>query len=85
MTGKLLAPSTEVFDLFIKAQEGIRLFLDHKLVIDAWEGMCYVLGVFLFVAVAAVVKKPPATCGGDTKILTGNWPRSPRALTSSWA
>eukprot|EP00904_Undaria_pinnatifida_P006782 jgi/Undpi1/3233/HiC_scaffold_15.g06607.m1 len=35
--GKLLAPTSELFHLFLRAQGGVRLFLDHKLVIDAWE------------------------------------------------
>lgn len=36
--GKLLAPSSETFTLYIKADDGARLYVDHELVIDAWEG-----------------------------------------------
>eukprot|EP00904_Undaria_pinnatifida_P006784 jgi/Undpi1/3235/HiC_scaffold_15.g06609.m1 len=35
--GKLLAPTTETFNIFLRAQGGIRLFLDHELIIEAWE------------------------------------------------
>ncbi|CAN0550937.1 unnamed protein product, partial [Laminaria digitata] len=42
-TGKILAPRTETFNIFVRAQGAIRLFLDHKLVIDAWTGICCVL------------------------------------------
>ncbi|CAN0516965.1 unnamed protein product, partial [Scytosiphon promiscuus] len=37
--GKLLAPTSETFTLFVRAQGGVRLFIDHRVVIDAWEGM----------------------------------------------
>lgn len=36
--GKLLAPSSETFTLYVKADDGARLYVDHELVIDAWEG-----------------------------------------------
>lgn len=36
--GKLLAPSTEAFTLYVKADDAARLYVDHVLVIDAWEG-----------------------------------------------
>eukprot|EP00904_Undaria_pinnatifida_P006816 jgi/Undpi1/3264/HiC_scaffold_15.g06638.m1 len=36
-TGKLLAPATETFNVFVRAQGGVRVFLDHDLVIDAWQ------------------------------------------------
>ena len=42
-TGKLLAPATETFNVFVRAQGGVRVFLDHDLVIDAWQGMYCVL------------------------------------------
>ncbi|CAN0088334.1 unnamed protein product, partial [Laminaria digitata] len=35
--GKLLAPASGTFDLFIRAQGGFQLFLDHMLVMNAWE------------------------------------------------
>lgn len=41
--GKLLAPTTETFNIFLRAQGGIRLFLDHELIIEAWEGICCVI------------------------------------------
>lgn len=36
--GKLRAPSTETFTIYLRADDAARLFVDHKLVIDAWEG-----------------------------------------------
>lgn len=36
--GKLLAPSSETFTLYVKADDAARLYVDHELVIDAWEG-----------------------------------------------
>ncbi|CAM9800578.1 unnamed protein product [Ectocarpus sp. 6 AP-2014] len=38
-SGKLLAPSSETFTLYVKADDGARLYVDHELVIDAWEGV----------------------------------------------
>ncbi|CAM9117434.1 unnamed protein product, partial [Laminaria digitata] len=35
--GKVLAPSSEKFNLFIRAQGAFRLFLDHMLVMDGFE------------------------------------------------
>ncbi|CAN0387446.1 unnamed protein product, partial [Scytosiphon promiscuus] len=37
--GKLLAPSSETFTLYVKADDAARLYVDHELVIDAWEAM----------------------------------------------
>ncbi|CAM9348575.1 unnamed protein product, partial [Discosporangium mesarthrocarpum] len=37
--GKLLAPSTETFTLYLRADDAARLYLDHVLLIDAWEGV----------------------------------------------
>jgi len=34
--------SSEEFQIFIRAQGGFRLFLDHKLVMSAWQGTCRV-------------------------------------------
>ncbi|CAM9978073.1 unnamed protein product, partial [Laminaria digitata] len=36
--GKLLAPSSETFTLFVRAQGGVRLFVDHRIVLNAWQG-----------------------------------------------
>lgn len=36
--GKLLAPSSETFTLYVRADDAARLYFDHELVIDAWEG-----------------------------------------------
>lgn len=36
--GKLLAPSSDTFTLYLKADDATRLYIDHELVIDAWEG-----------------------------------------------
>eukprot|EP00904_Undaria_pinnatifida_P006798 jgi/Undpi1/3248/HiC_scaffold_15.g06622.m1 len=36
-TGKLLGPATETFNIFFSAKGGVRFFLDHELIIDAWE------------------------------------------------
>ena len=66
--GKLLAPATEKFHLFIRAQGGFRLFLDHKLVIDAVEGIA-VCCERLLVAVAAVVKRPQGQLWRRQKLL----------------
>ncbi|CAM9793001.1 unnamed protein product, partial [Hapterophycus canaliculatus] len=37
--GKLLAPSSEAFTLYVNADDAARLYVDHELVIDAWEGV----------------------------------------------
>ncbi|CAM9493883.1 unnamed protein product, partial [Laminaria digitata] len=34
---KLLAPTSGTFELFVRAQGGFQLFLDHELVLNAWE------------------------------------------------
>lgn len=36
--GKLMGPSTETFTLYLRADDAARLYIDHELVIDAWEG-----------------------------------------------
>lgn len=36
--GKLLSPSSETFTLYLRADDAARLYIDHQLVIDAWEG-----------------------------------------------
>lgn len=36
--GKLLSPSSETFKLYLRADDAARLYVDHELVIDAWEG-----------------------------------------------
>ncbi len=36
-TGKLVSPSTEQFTLIIRCDDSSRLFIDHKLIIDAWD------------------------------------------------
>ncbi len=36
--GKLLAPASENFTLYIKADDAAKLYVDHVLVIDGWEG-----------------------------------------------
>ncbi|CAN0481700.1 unnamed protein product, partial [Laminaria digitata] len=36
--GKLLAPSSETFTLFVRPQGGVRLFVDHLIVLNAWQG-----------------------------------------------
>ncbi|CAM9356761.1 unnamed protein product, partial [Laminaria digitata] len=36
--GKLLSPSSETFTLYLRADDAARLYIDHELVIDAWEG-----------------------------------------------
>lgn len=38
--GKLLAPASETFTLFVRAHGDVRLFVDHVVVIDAWAGTC---------------------------------------------
>ena len=37
-TGKMRAPSSEALDLFLTADTGARLYVNHVLLIDAWEG-----------------------------------------------
>lgn len=39
--GKLLAPASENFTLYIKADDAARLYVDHELVIDGWEGVWF--------------------------------------------
>ncbi len=36
-TGKFLSPSTENFTLIIRCDDSSRLFIDHELIIDAWD------------------------------------------------
>lgn len=36
--GKLKGPSTETFTIYLRADDAARLYIDHELVIDAWEG-----------------------------------------------
>lgn len=47
--GKLLAPTSETFTLFVRAEGGVRLFIDHRVVIDAWAGDMYLFPPCLWV------------------------------------
>lgn len=38
--GKLMAPSSETFTLYLRADDAAVLSIDHEVVIDAWEGTC---------------------------------------------
>lgn len=37
-TGKLLSHSTETYTVYLRADDAARLYIDHELVVDAWEG-----------------------------------------------
>lgn len=65
--GKLLAPSSETFTLYVKADDAARLYVDHELVIDAWEGR--------WIQHQACLRQPPP--GIDVySLLSTPWPRS---------
>jgi hypothetical protein len=36
--GKIVAPTTELYTLYLFADDGARLWLDHEMLIDAWDG-----------------------------------------------
>ncbi|CAM9122957.1 unnamed protein product, partial [Choristocarpus tenellus] len=38
--GKLLAPSTETFTFYLRADDAARLYVDHELLINTWDGTC---------------------------------------------
>ena len=60
-TGKLLGPATETFNIFFSAKGGVRFFLDHELIIDAWEGIYCVLRILAY-GDSRRCKAPPANC-----------------------
>ena len=35
--GKLKAPKTELYTIYLHADDGMRLYIDHKLLIDSWN------------------------------------------------
>lgn len=57
--GKLLAPSSETFTLYVRADDAARLYVDHELVIDAWEGedLLYQPGLLTFVSTKRFPRK----------------------------
>ena len=36
-SGKLRAPSSETFTLYVQADDGVRLYVDHVLLVDTWD------------------------------------------------
>jgi len=42
--GKLVPPTTELYTLYLSADDGARLWIDHELIIDTWESNSFVSG-----------------------------------------
>jgi hypothetical protein len=38
--GKVVTPSTEVYTLILDADEGVRMWWNHTLVVDRWDSCC---------------------------------------------
>ena len=44
-SGKVVATTTEEYTFYLEADDGVRLWLDHELVLDAWETCCVELRI----------------------------------------
>ena len=44
-TGKVVSPTTEEYTFYLEADDGVRLWLDHDLMLDAWDTCCMELRV----------------------------------------